>query len=133
MKFLLLLLNLMVWLASSQPPAKNPTTPLAPRNPLGVRPAPAKPALSDTEIERAFLARLAKSKIGPNNVRIRVSNGVATLEGRVNVLQHKGAATRMAKSAGARHVINRIELSDPARQKASQQMQRARKAQLKGE
>jgi hypothetical protein len=63
---------------------------------------------------------------------VRVQGGVATLEGRTDVLQHKGTATRLAKAAGARRVVNRIEVSDAARRKASANLaQGRRRAQIK--
>jgi hypothetical protein len=47
-------------------------------------------------------------------------------------MQHKGAATRMAKSAGAIQVINNIKISDGAKQQAAGNLQGGvRKAQVK--
>jgi hypothetical protein len=67
---------------------------------------------SDAEIEAAIRAKLAKSKIGKDGFLIQVRNGVATWTGTTTVMQHKGAATRMAKTAGAFKVINNIKISD---------------------
>ncbi len=45
--------------------------------------------------------------------------GVAILEGRTGVVQHKGTATRLAKLAGATRVDNRIKITEEARQEAA--------------
>ncbi len=68
--------------------------------------------LSDTEIEQKIRTKLAKSKIGKDGFVPKVHGGVVTWEGRTGVPQHKGAATRMAKSAGAVRVVNNIQISD---------------------
>ncbi len=83
--------------------------------------------LSDAELEKAIQARFANSKIAVNRFTVRVQGGVATLEGRTDVLQHKGTATRLAKAAGARKVVNRIEVSEKARQKASASLAQGRR------
>lgn len=85
-------------------------------------------ARPDGEIERAIKARFARSKVSKNNFQVKVVGGVATLEGSTDVVQHKGAATRMAKTAGARAVVNNIRISEAARQKAAGQLAKARKA-----
>ncbi len=77
---------------------------------------------SDSEITRVFKEKLAKSKLAVNGFAISVKNGVATLTGRTDIVQHKGTATRMAKSAGAREVRNQIEVSATARRKAADQL-----------
>lgn len=74
---------------------------------------------SDAEIEAAIRAKLAKSKIGKDGFTVHVHNGVATWQGQTKVMQHKGAATRMAKSAGAAQVVNNIKVSDDARAAAA--------------
>ena len=92
--------------------------------------APAAP--TDQQLERAILERFARSKIAPNHFQVRVQGGVATLTGKTDVLQHKGVATRLAKNAGARQVVNRIEVSDAAKQKASANLATGRRrAQIK--
>lgn len=87
-------------------------------------------SLTDIQIERNMKAKLAKSKIGRNNFQVRVQAGVLTLEGRTNVIQHKGAATRMAKSSGARAVVNNIVISEEARRKAAARMDGIRRVKL---
>ena len=71
--------------------------------------------LSDAEIEAKIKTKLAKSKIGKDGITVHVKNGIATWQGNTNVMQHKGAATRMARTAGAIQVVNNIKLSDAAK------------------
>src|SRR5437016_207794 len=75
--------------------------------------------LSDLAIEQNIRARFAKSKIAPEKFQVKVQGGVATIEGKTDVIQHKGAATRMAKTGGAIQVINKVQISENARQKAA--------------
>jgi osmotically-inducible protein OsmY len=72
-------------------------------------------ARSDAAIEQTLHAKLAKSKIGKDGFQVHVKEGVATWEGHTSVMQHKGAATRMAKSAGATSVVNHIHIDGAAR------------------
>src|SRR5207247_3437753 len=65
------------------------------------RKAKAPPKLSDAQIEAAIRAKFAASKISTNHFQVHVQGGVATLEGRTEIVQHKGTATRLAKTAGA--------------------------------
>jgi hypothetical protein len=67
---------------------------------------------SDAEIEATIKAKLAKSKIGKDGFQIHVKDRVATWNGATSIMQHKGAATRMAKAAGATQVVNNIKISD---------------------
>jgi len=80
---------------------------------------PAARGLSDATIEQTIRMKLAKSKIGADHFAVRVQGGVAYWEGRTDVIQHKGAATRMAKTAGATAVVNNIQISESARQRAA--------------
>jgi BON domain len=66
---------------------------------------------SDAEIEATIKAKLAKSKIGKDGFQVHVKDRVATWSGVTLVMQHKGAATRMAKTAGAIQVVNNIKIS----------------------
>jgi len=89
-------------------------------------------AQQDKEIEAVIRAKLAKSKIGKDGLSVRVQGGVAFWEGSTNVVQHKGAATRMAKTAGARRVVNNIKVSDAAKETASANLEQGRRrAQVK--
>jgi hypothetical protein len=86
-----------------------------------------QPTLTDAQLEAAIRARLGRSKIDADHFRVHVQNGVATLEGRTDVLQHKGVATRLAKNAGAVAVNNRIEVSEAARAKAAGNLEQGRR------
>lgn len=103
---------------------------------LGAQPAkpPARPKApdSDERVEAAIRARFARSKIASNHFQVRVQGGVATLEGRTDTIQHKGTATRLAKSAGAVRVVNKIEVSQAARERAARNLSKGRRrAQVK--
>lgn len=103
----------------------------------GKRPAAAKPAArasaqSDVEIEKNIRDRFAKSKINEDKFQVHVQGGVATIEGKAEVIQHKGVATRLAKSGGAVAVVNHIQISEAAREKAAKNLETGRRrAQLK--
>jgi hypothetical protein len=75
--------------------------------------------LTDAQLEAAIRERFARSRVAEDGFTVRVQGGVAIIEGRTNVIQRKGAATRMAKSAGAKKVINKVEVNEAARLKAS--------------
>lgn len=90
-------------------------------------------AIPDAQVERTFRAKLAKSpKMSVEKFTVHVQGGVATLAGHTDVMQHKGAATRMVKSAGALAVVNNIEISQAARDKAVANLEKGRRrAQVK--
>ena len=89
-------------------------------------------ALQDKETESVIRAKLAKSKIGKDGFTVRVQGGVAYWDGATSVVQHKGAATRMAKTAGAKKVVNNIKVSDAAKETASANLEQGRRrAQVK--
>jgi hypothetical protein len=103
------------------------------RTPLP-KPAPSQGTSSqeDKAIESAIRVKLAKSKIGKDGFTIRVQGGVAYWDGATGVVQHKGAATRMAKSSGAKRVVNNIKISDEAKEKAAGNLEQGRRrAQVK--
>src|SRR5262245_13158912 len=83
--------------------------------------------LSDTQLESAIREKFEKSKIATNHFQVHVQGGVVTLEGKTDVVQHKGTATRLAKSAGAVAVNNKIQVSDSARKKASDNLAKGRR------
>ncbi len=89
--------------------------------------AAASNRLSDREIEAGIRARFAQSKIAADKFQAHVQGGVATIEGHTDVIQRKGTATRLAKAAGAREVVNRIALSDAAKQKAAANLAKGRR------
>ncbi len=89
-------------------------------------------APQDVQLEAAIRARLAKSVIGKDGFTVRVQGGVAYWDGNTNVVQHKGSATRMAKSAGAKKVVNNIKVGDDAKQNAAGNLDDGRRrAQIK--
>src|SRR4051812_29909245 len=84
-----------------------------PKSPTHARPAaaPTRATVPDAEIERTIRAKFAKSKISVDKFTVKVQGGIATIEGRSDVVQHKGTATRLAKTGGAVAVVNKIQLS----------------------
>ncbi|HUB32587.1 MAG TPA: BON domain-containing protein [Bryobacteraceae bacterium] len=92
----------------------------------------AAPRLTDAQLEALIRAKFAKSKINADKFKVSVQGGIATIEGRTDVMQHKGVATRLAKTAGALAVNNHVQLSDAARQKAADNLEQGRRrAQVK--
>jgi hypothetical protein len=86
----------------------------------------------DAAVEAAIRAKFAKSKIGADKFTVRVQGGVATLEGQTDIAQHKGVATRLARTGGAVAVDNRIRISEAARAKAAANLEKGRRrAQIK--
>src|ERR1043166_8237953 len=81
----------------------------------------------DSQVEAAIRAKFAKSKINADKFQVHVQGGVATIEGRTDVIQHKGVATRLARTSGAVAVNNRIQISDAARQKAAANLEKGRR------
>jgi len=79
----------------------------------------AGPAPADSALESAIRQRFARSKSAAEKFTVRVQGGVATIEGKTDVVQRKSAATRMAKAAGAKKVVNNVEVRAAARDKAS--------------
>ena len=83
------------------------------------------PTPSDAQIDATIRTKLAKSKIGKDGFRFHVQHGVVTWEGNTNVMQHKGSATRMARTAGAVQVVNNIQVSATGKAKASANLKKA--------
>ncbi len=120
----LLLVSTALWAADPKPPAAHQPAKAA-------RPA-AAPARSDSSIEADIRGRFSRSKISADKFTVRVQGGVATIEGRTDVIQRKGTATRLAKLGGAVAVNNQIQISDAARKKASANLEEGRRrAQIK--
>jgi osmotically-inducible protein OsmY len=89
---------------------------------------PAKQAMkSDAVIEATIRAKFAKSKIDAEKFQVHVQGGVATIEGKTDVIQHKGTATRLAKTAGAIAVNNHIQIGDAAKKKAADNLDQGRR------
>jgi hypothetical protein len=93
---------------------------------------PKQASVPDAQLEKDIRARFAKSKISSHHFQVHVQGGVATIEGQTDVLQHKGTATRLAKSAGAIKVANRVAVSQAAKDKAAKNLATGRRrAQVK--
>ena len=125
---------LKMWVVTVMGLAALAQTPSASKTAVPKKPTPAMgtTAQEDKQIEAAIRAKLEKSKIGKDGLKVHVQGGVATWEGTTNVLQHKGAATRMAKTAGAKAVVNHIKVTDAAKQKAADNLDEGRRrAQIK--
>ncbi|MBL8237310.1 MAG: BON domain-containing protein [Bryobacterales bacterium] len=120
MKLLLCLLSIVAALA--QPHSRPPSAP-----PAHKRAAAPAPKYTDAQIQANIQTRLSKSKIGKNGFKFTTANGITTIEGKANVIQHKGAATRMAKAAGARAVVNKIEISEAAKNAARAKLESGRR------
>ncbi len=79
----------------------------------------------DAQIEHKIQQKFARSKINSDHFTVSVKAGVATISGRTTVIQHKGVATRLARSSGATSVNNHIEISEEAKAKAAAQLSRS--------
>ncbi len=113
-------------------PVAKPASTTAKKAAPATKPSGGHSASNDAAIEKTIRAKLAASKISTNKFEVHVQGGVATLTGRTDVLQHKGAATRLAKNGGASQVVNRIEVSDAAKEKAASNLESGRRrAQVK--
>jgi hypothetical protein len=84
-------------------------------------------APDDAALEARIRQKLSKSKLGADPIRVSVRGGVAAFEGETAVIQRKGSATRMAKSAGAVRVENHIRLSAEAKIKAAANLAKGRR------
>ena len=88
----------------------------------------APPAPSDGSIQAAIQAKFAKSKIADDHFKVAVRGGIAYIEGRTDIPQRKGVATRLAKSGGAKQVVNNIQVGEAARKKLTERLQKARES-----
>jgi hypothetical protein len=77
-------------------------------------------AEDDKALEAEIRARLAGSVAGKEGFTVHVQGGVAYWDGETAVAQRKGAATRMARSAGAVRVENRIRVTTAGKQKLAE-------------
>ena len=116
------------------------THPAAKPAPTAKKPAASAPshgsanrqALSDAQLEKDIRERFAACKIAADKFEVHVQGGRTTITGNTDVLQHKGTATRMARAAGATDVVNKIEPSEQAREKAAANLTKGRRhAQIK--
>jgi hypothetical protein len=83
--------------------------------------------LTDAQLESLIRAKFAKSKIHEDKFTVRVQGGVAHIDGKTDVVQHKGVATRMCKTAGAVMVDNRVQISQAAKDKAAANLETGRR------
>ena len=121
----ILFATLSLFLAAAPVFAATPPKPAAAARPASAsKPDAARP---DGELERSIRERFARSKISADQFTVRVQSGVAILEGRTDVVQHKGTATRLARLAGARRVDNRIQISEEARRRAARKLESSRR------
>ena len=95
--------------------------------PNKAEPKTAAPRWKDAELRKAIEDRFARSAIAADHFKIEVNNSVARITGKTDVIQHKGVATRLARSMGAKEVRNEVEVSEAARQKAAAQLAKAKK------
>jgi hypothetical protein len=104
---------------TARPRPASPTAPAAAKSKTAVR-------LTDQQLETVIRTKFANSKSAPA-FKVHVQGGVATIEGKTDVIQHKAAATRMARTAGATAVNNKVEVSDAARKKAAGNLEEGRR------
>lgn len=116
-----ILLSLLLTLAS---PPESVTAQAPPPKPSA--PAPAANPAADEALQAKIQEKFAKAKAGGGKFQVRVRNGTAYLSGRADIPQHKGAATRMAKAAGAKRVVNNITVSEAGKQKAQRDFEQSR-------
>lgn len=98
----------------------------ASNNPPAVAATKSAPRLNDQQLEAKIRTKFAASK-SANTFRVRVQGGVATVEGKTDVVQHKAAATRMCKTAGAVAVNNKVEVSEAAKKRAAGNLEEGRR------
>jgi hypothetical protein len=103
--------------------------------PVVAKPVAAKPVVTqpvvvakvpDAQIERTIRAKFGKSKINVEHFTVSVKDGIATIDGKTNVIQHKGVATRLARTGGALAVQNHIQVSEEAKAKAAAKLAKYR-------
>ena len=125
-------LRLLIVLAFTSVMLMEAATPARPAAASAKAKAARPAAVPDSEIERSIRAKFAKSKISADKFTAHVQGGVATITGHTDVIQHKGTATRLAKTAGALAVVNNIEISQAAKDKAAKNLENGRRrAQVK--
>lgn len=118
------LIVVLVLLSSALAASGNTVKPVVPAH---VRAGVAPAMMPDADLEREIRRRFARSKSAADNLQVHVVGGVATIEGQTDVIQRKGSATRMARTAGARQVVNKIVISQAARDKANANLAKGRR------
>ena len=84
------------------------------------------PRQTDAQIEQTIRASFAKSKISADHFTVHVKGGVATIEGKTDIIQRKGWATRYARLGGATLVVNNIQINEAAKERARAKLAAAR-------
>ena len=103
-------------------------TALPPATAAQKKSAPPQPSATDGQILATIRAKLAKSKVSGDRFTVTVQNRVATFEGKTAVMQHKGVATRIARTSGAVGVQNHIRISEEAKAQAVAKLRRTETA-----
>jgi len=126
------LLAALACLGQTTPAAKPAPTAKKSTAPVRTHGSANRLAPADSQIEKDIRERFAASKIAADKFEVHVQGGRAIITGNTDVLQHKGVATRMARAAGATDVINKVEPSEAAREKAAANLTKGRRrAQVK--
>ena len=84
------------------------------------------PNLPDAALQQIIQEKFSRSKAGGGKFQVKVQSGVAYLSGKADIVQHKGSATRMARTAGAKKVVNNIVVSEAGKQRAVRAMEKGR-------
>jgi osmotically-inducible protein OsmY len=73
---------------------------------------PPRLGMADADLGRSVNERLTRSGwVSPSGVRVHVTEGVVALDGSVDTLNERQAATEIAYEAGARRVLNRLTVT----------------------
>jgi osmotically-inducible protein OsmY len=73
---------------------------------------PPRLGMADADLGRSVNDRLTRSGWVPRSgVRVQVAEGVVSLDGSVDTLNERQAATEIAYEAGARRVLNRLTVN----------------------
>lgn len=114
---LLAILMLATFAASAQTTAAPQTTATPKTQSAGKQTKQAKPAKTaktvptdDAGIQQCIQERLSKTKMAGEGFQAAVSGGTATFTGSTKVAGHKGGVSGLAKTCGAKSVVNNITI-----------------------
>ncbi|MGI9035309.1 MAG: BON domain-containing protein [Pyrinomonadaceae bacterium] len=93
---------------TTSPMTKQQTT-KAPKTPKATKTKMTKPT-DDAGIQTCINEKLGKSKMASEGFAATVSGGTATFTGSTKVAGHKGGVSGIAKSCGAKSVVNNITI-----------------------
>jgi osmotically-inducible protein OsmY len=120
-----ILLTTVVALAQAAAPAQGGDMMKKEKGEKKEKKAKAAAPTSDPDIQKCIADKFANSeKLKSQGFTAAVSGGVATLTGKAANAASKGAATRIAKSCGAKEVTNNIEappVAKPAKKKEKEE------------